>query len=182
MSTRTSPFTTLLALASALGLAVAPTCTNTINFDGLDAGVVVEKQYAGVEFTRGTGCPVLPRVVADPGARSGSNVGAIRGNSGESSFNSACGRLLQPASWVQIYVRNAPGLTGVPVALIAKDAAGAQVATTSQTVWGGTGFTLLEVKLPDDRIASFMLVAGPQADLVIDDVTIHDHSLPSNSF
>jgi hypothetical protein len=180
MSTLTSTFTPLLTLASALGLALAPTCTNTVNFDGLDAGVVVGKQYAGVEFTRGTGCPALPRVVTEPGARSGSNVASIRGGSDGLIINSVCGRLRHPASWLQVYVRNAPGLSGSPVTLVARDAAGAELGASTQTVWGGTGFSLLEVKLPDDRITSFMLIAGPAADLAIDDVTIHDHSVAYN--
>ncbi|HSU14158.1 hypothetical protein [Longimicrobium sp.] len=196
MSTPTSMFTTLLALSSALGLALTPGCENRVDFEAPAVGEEVGRQYLeapGVEFLTAVNCaggpacvPVserwrgrceaLPRVIAEAGALSGSKVADIRHGQPEFAVNAVCARLVRPAWRLLLHVRNAPGRAQSEVTLVALDAAGTEIGRSVQTVLPGTGFTPLEVQVADDRISSFVLWGMRDAGLAIDDLTFFEHT------
>jgi hypothetical protein len=198
MSTGTSAFTHILALASAMGLALTPTCEGNVDFEALNVGEQVARQYAdapGIEFMTNARCvgapgpecvPVtegwrnrceqLPTVIAEPGAHSGSKAANINHGALEFRVNAVCGRLSRPARRLRLHVRNAPQGGHASVMLAVLDAAGAEIGQTVRAVPGGTGYTPMEIRVPGDRIYSFVLWGPRDAVLAIDDVSFEQES------
>lgn len=149
-----------LRATAALGLLTAPTCTSTVDFDGVPAGEQLSGQYSvlpGVEFiTVDAGCGTdrpaperwrlpcrsLPTVIRDAAARSRPHVANVRWGSREFVYNAACGRLVRPARRLRLQVRNAAPRAH-EVTLIGVDASGTEVGRSVRAVSPGTGFVAL---------------------------------------